>query len=272
MGVIRTRARWPAGKPVFVRMDMPRWLGLSEISLQPQLPAGRPVGAGTTMSEDCATGLMWRLQQEQQQEVGSLSVGSTELVLNGQVLQQAGTCGLTLTANVLWPGKVNEVWSGAVRIPIEIVATCEEAIAPIASEAMNESMRAALGLSIRFEKGPIAANDGMLLWVGLDRAHHPELDAVAFGFLCDFRRRGESVQTCVLVPTPEVVTALSVGGNHGRADVPGLTRGRLTSGCTLEDWTVRVRGDAGAALLDWDRDHYWSGSFEVPLKELIRGD
>lgn len=250
--VIKSRRRWPKDVPLAVSMKLPAWVQLvrCEVTARPLLEGGRTARAGTLRRERCGVGSDLRRKSEAYQVVGRLDASDTGVEFDCTVSHVVGM-----------GDRVVESWSGIVRLPIESVATVDEAITPARNPALNEAVARAVMIRLSFHGG-YTAN----VSVSVNGAVETALADVAVSPMIEFLRDGKVMET-VRVPLADSAWPSPAGSRAGHAQLIRLKRDDLTS--QVDRWQIRLRGDGELALRDWDRDQYWAGTLTIALRSTL---
>ena len=161
------------------------------------------------------------------------------------------------------------LWSGLVSLPIEAVATIDDAIEPVDGLHIDGLMKRALATKIMFLKQA----SGYKGWISirLDRTVAPVLAEIAFGLSLDFLCDGETVENIRVPPDPSSgFWSARTPEPNGSAWFTALDPSLADDPTESSRWTIRIRGDGEMALRDWDRDKYWAGEFTVPLCAVLK--
>ena len=251
--ILHVRPRWPQDVPRLIDLRKPRWLAPLWL---PVPNKGQPAGLGMGW-------MMWSL--------GPPASPATELRIDLNLQRRRGgdPARLVLT------------------FPCETVAEPEDALARAADATVDEAMRTALQITpfvyvARPRPGTIQA-DPRKREVVAQVSFNPDPSGlacrIAAGFRLDLLRDGALQSSVCLQKNPRVRVASADQGLDNKVVLPSppgpwsvrITFRRCVPFEELDHWAVRLRGDAEAALTDWDADEYWPGEIVVPLThEMLR--
>jgi hypothetical protein len=264
---IETRARWPEGVPVRVTVSgqfaglMPR-----ELTAIPDFPGGRSVVAyqgGVEQRRELARGEpAWYdrvAYAPGQQSIGVPPTGR-RIVFRTSIAEAGET-----------------IWRGDVVHDIVVNGSMDEVLRAVETPELLASMTDAVSASLRL-------NDACSR-IAFTCPSDPKTSELTMAVVVEFLDGETVVATATLRCRPSLAAAQPVRWTHGnRIEIPddlSIDRSRETwadlSGdlatlCAADpvdpEWRVRVRGDGGTALDDYDATAYWSGSLVVPL-ELV---
>jgi hypothetical protein len=151
-------------------------------------------------------------------------------------------------------------WSGDWHLPVKQVAKPEEAITPLTSPDLDAAVRAAMDLGIRKDVNA-ATKTNWILGVRVHRDRGPIPSDLAIALRIDLLFEDQPRAGWPLRPYDSMY-----------GDPADWTRINLPEQALSGSpgWTIRVRGDAAAALLDVTRPKCWTGEFTVPVSEFIK--
>ncbi len=245
---IRTRDKWPIDRELAIELRVPRWVQ-SNCGLR---ATPRLSGASSVFAEHMIfNGYAGPYGQPSLRPVGILAPETTSVVFDVEVWVSKGI--------ILWPNLDRPAdRTIAVRAPVEAVETPDAAITPVDSKEATEAVRRALSLRA-MPMGPELAIE-----VQLDRSQLASFTNLSVSLEFSAMRIGgeagepERVFACDLSPGSQRYCYLREISNAAARDP-----------VTRELWCVRVRGAPEGALIDWEKDSYWSGEFVVPLREIM---
>lgn len=256
-GVIKTRRLWPKNVPLAIGMREPRWMPLPKIiRLQPQFDGAQHAECGVLMITGLSHTYRWNVQSYQ--TLGKAAPGTSAIDARVTVLEPGRTT----------PIEEREIWSGLLRLPVTLVETMDEAIAPVRSPEVDAAVADAISLMARVER-----DDSSCIGIGIDRGKSALLGDMAFGVVIDILRDDlvvETLQGGLIYDGSELFSAppgfpkwfAPARSLHGMANTLGDPNER-------KRWKIRVRGDGVASLRDWDRDRYWAGEMSFPMDSVI---
>ena len=275
-GVLRTRAKWPAGVPVAVAMNKPAWLHPVEMYAVPRdvklmsLEAGdlAHLHCGPEIEKSCAE----KQRKSEYQEIGTLEIGKHHIVFDVTVEEGSTENGTSFGAAFVHnprpkqpPGTV--LWRGPIAIDVEVVPTLEDAMPANDSSDLSAIVRKSMYRLPSFEEGEPVDGDVVVglstgVWSVPNAALSLELELYR-GEVC--LARGWSLAKRF----PGY--AGFCGASIGRwTDAVHLGRGNpdLSTANPGEGLELRVRGVPKDVLRDMDATQWWSGTLSVPLSSL----
>jgi len=256
LGMIEIPHRWPGGEPLWVRLQLPDWTGLTEMRLTDA--AGGEATAGRLYTLDCGTGLPhddW----EGYRQLRAAPDEGRRLRLVAEVRHRVESDWRFVERE-----KIAPVWTRTITPRIVVANAPEDITTPCADAGLCEAIRAGASIACSLEQrywrhdGP-----GLYVWIGLE---DPEVDDLALGLRTALLRRGEEIASDETLAKDQ----RAWGGRIGAAVSAPLTREQYESLSTpagRAEWSVRITGDAALSLCDFERNRHWAGEIELPLAE-----
>jgi hypothetical protein len=277
-GVLRTRARWPAGVPVAFSMNAPAWLHPVQMYAVPRdlklmsLQAGdlAHLHCGLRIEKECAE----KQRKAEYQEIGTPEVGKHHIVFDVTVEEgsyENGTSfGGTFVPNPRPKQPAGTVlWRGPIAIDVEVVPTLEDAMPANDSSDLSDIVRRWLFRApSSFERGTGVDGDvGVCLDIGPRDARN-----AAFSLECALYRGDVCLARGWTLAKKSLDYGTCTGTVFGRwTDVVELGRvhvALLTAKPPPEELELRVRGVPKDVLRDFDAKEWWIGTVSVPLSSL----
>jgi hypothetical protein len=249
--LVRSRKHWPEGVPVAVEV-VPVWTGRT----RPETFQIRPDGR------------QWVDRPSRKDTDGFMSVEFVENHVPWYMVSVVGKIqdvdpsvrSLNFDAQIRTGAQddasTSIAWSGKVSIPVRIGGTIHDLIKPDANATTTSAVQSALKLRIERMEGQTLLRIDVATPAGFE---HTAIAVI-----------GELTDGTTTISTP----ALLITQRRAR-----LRPGVWTHYCPFDSslpnnvdpalWTLRVRGDAVESLNDFTADHYWSGSFSVPLSDVF---
>jgi hypothetical protein len=291
------RDKWPVDRALVLGVRRPCWSDLGETKLLARIPDAQPIGAGVRHSWGCGNAAMCQQSLERGQLAGTLPPGTRSVTLDYRfsyaVYDPDATYPLVSCFRTL---------GGTVTIPIEAVATHDDACAPCPAETFGAALRAAASLRLGEKIDPADPDEpeswqefcldtDALQGVLSDTTAHLQLEPLRDGVpagepnyiltLGDARRGWLDDCSCAaqLEPlrkdwsqeTPAEIARWSVRLTGRRTEayaMPRVERGKSKECQWPLTQTVR-NGMFGDVLLRYDKPRYWKGSVVVPLTDLL---
>jgi hypothetical protein len=267
--LLSTRGTWSVTEPFAVRVNLPEWLNVGSVELEPEgLEHARQIVVSNVSARRT-----W-------QTVGYLKPG-TERVrvrvtlrsagwgLNSAMM--AGASGATFPAPLIsQPSQTKSgelLYQGAYTLHVRAVPTLEDSMTPVSGAAIDAAVRRALTARVTWPEFG-STYRAALLTLTVDRdalGGHPQ---IALPVVVEVARDAEvlvseraSLGMCEMMLTPGKDTCEIRLGSAIRRELenPGPKNG----------WTIRVRGDLGQMGSEWQRETYWKGEITIPLEEAI---
>lgn len=240
---IRVRERWPAGEPFAVGMDVPSWLPLTEIRLDPERTTLSSARAGSTVGGWCGNWFNAVRSRWRYQELGRLEPGLQELRFR-VVVERGSPRSSARRRDRDSPPAV--LWTGSLAFQIEVVPTLADVLPAAHGAELDAEVRNMLHTGLVYPT---------FLYVYADYEQVPSLSTMSVSLelaLLD----GEVLQGMeTLVPVPRPVVSESVGW-----ELPAFP-------AYDSHWLIRVRGRGKDALRNWDATRYWDGEFTIALRD-----
>ena len=195
--------------------------------------------------------------------IGMIDPDQETVELTFQVVRREQTWGNATGDPVDREEKI--LWSRHLSVPVELVASPQEAITPYSSGAFDEFIRD----SLRPAEGPHSAPLRVTLSGNLD-FQNPDATFAAWP---DDLALGVVIEVC---DGDEVVLSNAAWSSrthpglvrYERLDLDG-DRDRFNTRATDEGWFVRVRSDPALALRAMEPTRYWDGEVVLPLEEFL---
>jgi hypothetical protein len=262
---IHTRPRWPEGEPLVVWIREPKWLRNTRITARFVDPELGQVNADIMNPTRCVNCDLPHRRKERELTVKPLPAGTTRLSVEVSVDQRDD------------PGKrygyghgERPLWHGRFLIPIQVVHEIEQAIPPIANDEITNAIRS----SIKGQWDSRAEFDGsreVRLTVGGAVAEYPALRGVALSVTVSLLHHGRAVSWCHATASDCVEYFDWSSGLRGTCHLP--TDPSLTGHSSdLQGWEVQFTGRSDGVLPIWEADHWWNGSFTIPLSKALEAD
>lgn len=161
-------------------------------------------------------------------------------------------------------GAGSPIESAQFEFPVQVVATSDEALQPVRSEAFDQLVAESLDLKLVFPSLP-----GQWPWitVTLDSERSSSFEEVAFGFRVEIMRGDTVVQTERIYYPADCFHGGRSGGLSVGIQPADWPREALAN---PDEWSLRISGDSSVAAGDWSRSRYWAGEFVVPLRDAMR--
>jgi hypothetical protein len=162
---------------------------------------------------------------------------------------------------------ISRIWSGELAFDVEVVASVDDVVIPVAGFEIDSAVRASTSLEFA---GGISRR--AFLRVERDVAAYHVLDGVALSLDVELVWRGETLATgSVIYPDPEVLQPWFEPGvaPFTRLALPELPPECETDPAAREGWVLRLCGTSRDVLGVWECDARWIGDVEIPLAEAI---
>lgn len=239
--VIRCRPDWPAGTPWKVAVASPGWL-TSNCSIHAMLPPE-----------------LWYVPSyppDATERVGK--VPAMGIAVETQMLKPDSTIVLLRVCAAGWEGNF--------ELLVRQVSRLDDAITPVRSSELDETMKRVLRVGLRADANPSTGTD-LLLGANLYREQGPVPDDVAVGVTVELLRDDQVMGSWpLLLHDSRFALGHAVDWIRIATPAPGWN---LKDPSDAGRWKARVRGDAATALGDLRRSRYWAGEFEVPLQDYL---
>jgi hypothetical protein len=252
-GALRLRERWPASEPFAVSMTAPGWLRWSSVTVDPRDSGLASARAGSTAGRfDCGFYGARVVEGWRHQELGRLAPGTRSLPI--ELVLRRGK------ASPAPPGtKTGVFFRGAGSLEVDVVATVDEVVPPRASAELDGAVRESLSVSFGSSEGE--RHVGVLLTPALRLAR---LAGLGISLDVELLENGEPREVVQLVA--EATDPRDYTAHRGLSALP-IALEQESAGRAA--WSVRVTGTSRDVLRLWNAEARWSGSFEVPLEELV---
>jgi hypothetical protein len=238
--LIRAHSRWDTQTPMPVEVCPPTWLPVVRVHIEPRLRDPREV----------------LFTQIEPQEAGFLDPGQREAIFETSVMIGRFVRGK-------WR------WTGDLRVPVQAVASPQDAFVPSQSHDLDTVVATALRLRVR-QPGSNAGTADAYIKLGVDRSADPRLAGLAFGLVLDVIRE-DRVMRSIRMPAssfrPEAVPSSYSGFSW-----PHPRDWGVPSEEELAKWRFRIRGDRTEAISSWSHDAYWAGEINLPLAPYFIAD
>lgn len=231
-GTVLVPRRWTVDEPLPIIVDAPAWMGVERIRVEPRLREAEPIAYGPEL-----------------QGAGFLSPGSDRAEFE-------------VSVKVRGPGGSRWVWSGELSRPVRVVAGSEEAFRKRRSPELDEAVRRALRVRVR-QPMSNAGTSEVYIRVELDR-RSAGIEGVAVGVKIEVLRDGAVWSDWYSVPA-ENEQRSPVWAWRGGFNWPEGKSWVTPDDVELTRWSVRIRGDRGEALRQFELGEYWDGVLEVPF-------
>lgn len=198
-------------------------------------------------------------------EIGLVDIDQQTIELTFEVIQRHRTGWDRITGNPIYDDQT--LWTRQLTIPVDVVASPTEAIAPYdnaeLADYLRDSLRPVMGsqsapLRVAFAKNYYvrSANATLTSW--------PK--GVALGIVIEVCAGDD-----VVLANTSWSSRSSLGIHQGgeRLDLDG-DRDRFNGRESNEGWTVRVRSDPALALRAMNATMYWDGEVVISLEELLK--
>jgi hypothetical protein len=272
-GAVRMRSRWPEDRPLAVSMRVPRWLGVSQIRMQPRLAGLEPAEAGMLVSSSCGTYSSWVRQAALYQELGTLLPGPQHVAFD--ITVERGRSWHRRSPAAPQPGVL---WSGALAFDVEIVPSIDDAVPPARGAHLDRAVHDSIGVSFSTWWIDERNQRTAILVLDPDVAGHPALASTALSLDVELVHQGRVVQEVRLRAT--AYDPLALGNSVNEAEprtIAFCTLRELPVACETDfaaraGWTLRVRGTSEGVHAIWEAETRWDGSLEIPISEAIEHD
>ncbi|CAN5842926.1 hypothetical protein BH11PLA1_BH11PLA1_23900 [soil metagenome] len=256
--LVTYRHTWVRGQPIPVRSGLlrvhPRDAVVDGIRAA---PAGGPAGLGPSFNPMAAaeTAERWWMEEP------ALRVRPVEDA-------RSATIALYVVAGDQLRQRAEPTGTPTFRLPITLRATAEECIDPVSTPALDAAVAAYL--HPRLARNAVGGADAWGVSARPDLRRPESLRGVALGIRIELLRAGAVVAAARWRDSAEDRVA-AFSSPPSRFEV---VAGASLSGLAEVDesspvWRVRILGDAAAALHDPSAEKYWSGTFELTLKQFL---
>ncbi len=160
----------------------------------------------------------------------------------------------------IWPndygprwGRV--MWHKTVHLPVTVVPNLEDAVGVWRGVDANAAIRSAVHIGLN--QRPNIFDSDLSVQITLSRAAG-NLDDVAVAFDLSLAHGDELVEQLRHFET----------GSNLVGEVTSVPLSKINA--DPDGYSIRVRSDVVAALLDWERPKCWVGEFDVPFSEILK--
>jgi hypothetical protein len=239
LGAIRAREVWPVGKPFVIETGIPHWLWSSVRKFE--------VASPFTDAER-----QWS-ERDMPWSIGRLPEGASGVTL--KVTADRFPIRVSIPPSTLPPPVL---WSGDWYIPVKQVKRVGDAITPVTSPEIDAAVRKAMYLGLHLDNNA-STGTAWMLGIRFYRDKGPVPDDIVIALRVDLLFEGQVRDGWTLAPHDSIygepVDWVRINLPEQAMKDPG--------------WTIRVRGDAAAALLDVTRPRCWTGEYSVPVSEFV---
>lgn len=266
--VLLYRKKWPIGIPLIIGVDPPLWLSPVLVRLDADLPNAKPawIGFGPFPPRD-GFQLIGILTAEAQQEVGTPAHDRRGVAVSWRTTKQNDLSrGFpTDSAAVDW------LRSGAIDLQIDIVPSVDDVFPTRHDDALDAEVRNALRVSLMADPQSTSVP---LVHIQLDRTVSPRMRDLAFGFHVELLKDNHqaysvTVSRNTLAAGPPALSSVDRDISVGEGRFHQFEFAAVTDLEVRKHWQVRVTGHKRAALLDIERNTFWSGEQILSFDEAL---
>lgn len=263
---IRAHKKWPRNEQFRVSLTVPRWLGIAQIRLVPQLPELKSTSVGELKTGFSGTGAMIDARDARAGLcLGILPEGTTEIVFDVEVERGEGFLAEYSTKPAPPPGLL---WRGPITLPVELVDSFDEISEPIDNELISEAVKDAIGAGFRNWGGydkPVP-----FLVIDPDLSRFPILENVGLDIKVEVLQ-GEKVVAETWLVAADVDTLSLIGSIHsGSERFYGSTNLDVSEVNSRTDgWVIRLTGRNEHVFILWHAEMHWSGSITIPWQDVV---
>lgn len=255
--VIHTRPRWPAGEPLGAWVREVFWLRLTKVTARAIAPELGEVVSNNMHPSWCGNCRGSQVARMRSLSFDPLPVDTTSLDLEVTIEQRAEP-EERYTRNK----ETKLLWRGTVRVPVLAVAGVEDALLPTTEVEVEAAIRRSFHGNWYDAKDPRPA--GLRLWLGGEHQRFPELRGVGVSLQVELWCQGTRVASELLTASQSVGFGNYKDGLRGMADFKAIEEADRS-----KSWELRCTGTSAGLLPVWETERYWSGSFTLPLTEVI---
>lgn len=158
------------------------------------------------------------------------------------------------------PSEWSPVWSGCVRVPVQLVASVDEVIPLVRVPRLDNVVREGIAVSSH------TTDAGRTYRVSLGATDEDFTTGISVRIEA---RRGEVLIESVLVPLRLDVEPQRGVTNMAQAELSNIPAGMTPNVANQEHWTLHVTGTNEGLLDSWEVERAWGGEFTMPLSEAM---
>jgi hypothetical protein len=266
-GVLRTRQRWPRGEPYRVSVcTLLRAWPLMHIALEPSFIGWRKAEYGARIYGCGDDGMPRDFELGRLPDYDVHEIVLHALIERGYASGGPGGC-------LAPPQPEPAILRGILHVPIEIVATIDDAVPPLSSPALDAAVQSSIAAYVDVEGENQKKHRVLRLELAPDPAARTLLHDVGLSLRVDVLRDEERIATAHLVPWHDdkesVEFALAWGDPLARSEVNGVPTEILTDGHAQNPWHLRVSGTSDDVLHLWNAETRWNGTVDIPLSDAL---
>ncbi len=276
-GTIRVRKRWPVDVPFAVNMHKPAWLGPALITLTRRGASVRTATRGAIRPIGCGT-CQFDSNCERHFEFGYVELGEQAIDFDVRIERgmtsnelikaqlKARRLGVKSGINQGSPPPV--LWSGALKIEVEGVASLDDALPPVCEREHDAAVREALSLAFRSKRRgqPQSRSGELSLAAPDDRALH----GLGLSLNVELLKGDTVMEQLHLLATSPGAGPFGRDPREGwKRPLQALPRSLESDSADRSAWSVRVVGVETDALRLWDATQRWDGELTLSLDELL---
>jgi hypothetical protein len=274
---MRTRPTWAVDEPFAVRLNLPEWMNVGSVELE---PAGMErswrlvVSSVSARRAWHAIGYVTPGVEQVRVRVTLRSAGwglNAALATIGPPTLSpfpGGPTSLTTNPNTMQAGDV--LYEGTFVLRVRAVATLEESMTRVSGERIDAMMREAMTVRVGWDAEgsrhrPVKVN------LSVDRTKLREHAMIALPVIVEVARDGVVVEA-ERVSLGNTELAMSRDRDKVEVRLPASLRRELETPGPKKGWEIRIRGDLGEMHQQWQRETYWVGEVVVPLDEAMKSE
>ncbi len=266
-GAIRFHAKWPRDEVYAVSLAVPRWLGITQIRLDPRAEGMRIAKVGELMTSFSGTGPMIDARDARLgRRIGLVPAETSEITFDVEVERGKSWLAGIYDEDEPPPGLL---WKGAITFPVELVDGFDQIAQPVDDELLAEAVRDAVGAGLRQwgedrRQVPFVAIDP-------DCTRFPALERTGLDIKVELLDGDTVIAESWLLAGDFDVLALSSSIRSGakrfygsaKLDVPAESANRAK-------WMLRLTGRADHISVLWHTEQRWSGSITIPWAQAVK--
>jgi hypothetical protein len=261
--VIVTRPRWPVGVPLQVGIDGQGWLRASKITMKAVEPDLGEVSCDNLVPEECANCAEADRSRAQHMRLAEFPPGTQRVVFQVTILQRKD-------ADEAWPTSKGSqlLWKGQLELAIQAVPTVADAVPATRADSDRDRIRRLL--FAKWSNG-LREADTLSLYLSGPYSQDPALRTLGISLTIELWDGSKQLRTADLVAYAyrDFLTD-RLDGRAGSAFLTGLSDAMHAPNADPSKWELRVRAKADKVPGIWEADHWWDGTFSMPLAEALR--
>lgn len=267
-GAIRFHPKWPQEEEYCVSLTIPRWLGLAQIRLNPQLAGLHATQVGELLQGFSGTGAMIDARDARMgRAIGKLPVNTNQVTFDVEVER-----GKSLNAfaerdeSVLLPPGI--LWKGAITVPVQLVDKLNQIADPVDNDATAAAVRDAVGA--RFRQWGEVVQEVPFLVIDPDCTKFPFLETIGLDIKVELLEGDKVIAESWLVAGDFDELSLASSIQKGKRRFYGWTTLKIEGDrANQAAWVLKLSGRLDHISLLWHATQYWSGTISMPWMQAV---